>query len=663
MIKSLSNSLEMKRYYRKLQATNSKISEMKLEMQDLESERATNKPKHSAEIVFDFMLFGKFSKKRKAVDRFLAIRLETARIEILKLTSERHNLLKAIESEKEKNTQLDEQILRIQREKEDARIHLEQKQKAESEKLKKEEKERQRQEAAVKFEEGLESFLSKRKSNITRYSFKKLNEQEIQKTFENIQVIDSSNTIVRNEAKLHDPSKRAYLQDSVITESNKFFRSLNDTEIDNLDFPNFREWEILVRQHFKQCDQISTIEREISEQIQADELASSTLSNWDGELCHFIDIYKEKFMPISSKKTKFSVLIRDLNELVGYAEGCQERTQTIQDLQQKIDDKIKSQSEYLNMVRGLIRQDPCSYSNHFLAIIDFTKPYFDKCSKIKSVRSSGDILLGEFEISDFYTISAGSKANRALSIPPRIQSTILRYLYLLYKSDKSHNFSVYAVNLYGNWIDRRKGVAQNGIIGSISASPESLEELNFERLDVDECFKYLKGIKTTNLSDPTPIRPIIKFDLNDDRLIVTKDIKSLLDQGQNLANMPWEDFEHLVSQILAEEFTGIDVDIKTTKASRDKGVDAIIFDPNLITGGKIVVQAKRYNNTVNAAAVRELYGTILNEGANRGILITTSSFGKSSYEFAKDKPITLIDGSLLMQLIRKQGLGYKIELN
>lgn len=75
-----------------------------------------------------------------------------------------------------------------------------------------------------------------------------------------------------------------------------------------------------------------------------------------------------------------------------------------------------------------------------------------------------------------------------------------------------------------------------------------------------------------------------------------------------------------------------------------------------------MVQAKRYNNTVNAAAVRELYGTILNEGANRGILITTSSFGQSSYEFAKDKPITLIDGSLLMQLIRKQGLGYKIEL-
>ena len=126
--------------------------------------------------------------------------------------------------------------------------------------------------------------------------------------------------------------------------------------------------------------------------------------------------------------------------------------------------------------------------------------------------------------------------------------------------------------------------------------------------------------------------------------------------------MPWEDFEHLVAQILAEEFSGIDVDIKTTKASRDKGVDAVIFDPNLITGGKIVVQAKRYNNTVNAAAVRELYGTILNEGANRGILITTSSFGQSSYEFAKDKPITLIDGSLLMQLIRKQGLGYKIEL-
>lgn len=79
-------------------------------------------------------------------------------------------------------------------------------------------------------------------------------------------------------------------------------------------------------------------------------------------------------------------------------------------------------------------------------------------------------------------------------------------------------------------------------------------------------------------------------------------------------------------------------DVRVTQASRDGGVDAIIFDPDPLRGGKIAVQAKRYTNTVGVSAVRDLYGTVINEGANSGILITTSDYGHDSYEFAKDKP-------------------------
>jgi restriction system protein len=43
----------------------------------------------------------------------------------------------------------------------------------------------------------------------------------------------------------------------------------------------------------------------------------------------------------------------------------------------------------------------------------------------------------------------------------------------------------------------------------------------------------------------------------------------------------------------------------------------VIFNSDPLHGGKFVVQAKRYSNTVDVAAVRELYGTVLNEGANR----------------------------------------------
>jgi restriction system protein len=50
-----------------------------------------------------------------------------------------------------------------------------------------------------------------------------------------------------------------------------------------------------------------------------------------------------------------------------------------------------------------------------------------------------------------------------------------------------------------------------------------------------------------------------------------------------------------------------------------------------------VIQAKRYRNTVGVSAVRDLYGTMMNEGANKGILVTTSGYGRATYEGIKYK--------------------------
>jgi len=102
--------------------------------------------------------------------------------------------------------------------------------------------------------------------------------------------------------------------------------------------------------------------------------------------------------------------------------------------------------------------------------------------------------------------------------------------------------------------------------------------------------------------------------------------------------------------------------VKITRASRDWGVDAIAFDPDPIRGGKFVIQAKRYNDIVPVSAVRDLYGTMINEGASRGILVTTAYYGPESREFAKDKPITLIDGSNLVYMLSQHGYKARVEL-
>ncbi|MNW00747.1 Mrr restriction system protein [compost metagenome] len=82
-------------------------------------------------------------------------------------------------------------------------------------------------------------------------------------------------------------------------------------------------------------------------------------------------------------------------------------------------------------------------------------------------------------------------------------------------------------------------------------------------------------------------------------------------------------------------------------------MDAVAFDTRPILGGKVVIQAKRYRDTVGVSAVRDLYGTMMNEGATKGILVCTSGYGVDAYKFSQDKPIELIDGGGLLYLLRE----------
>jgi restriction system protein len=52
----------------------------------------------------------------------------------------------------------------------------------------------------------------------------------------------------------------------------------------------------------------------------------------------------------------------------------------------------------------------------------------------------------------------------------------------------------------------------------------------------------------------------------------------------------------------------------------------------------------------------------MNEGANKGILVTTSDYGPDAYGFAKGKPLTLLNGGNLLHLLEKHGHNFKIDL-
>jgi restriction system protein len=48
------------------------------------------------------------------------------------------------------------------------------------------------------------------------------------------------------------------------------------------------------------------------------------------------------------------------------------------------------------------------------------------------------------------------------------------------------------------------------------------------------------------------------------------------------------------------------------------------------------------------------------ERANKGILVTTSSYGPDAYDFAKGKQIELVDGGNLLYLLDQVGVKARI---
>lgn len=234
-----------------------------------------------------------------------------------------------------------------------------------------------------------------------------------------------------------------------------------------------------------------------------------------------------------------------------------------------------------------------------------------------------------------------------------IYSICLRSIYELCVSKRADEIKSVVFNGFVSAINKANGIKERKCILSLQVAKEEFLRVDLVNVDPKICFKSFKGVSAARLIDVSPVQPVLTFNKNDRRFIQGKDIQ--MNSGTNLASMDWEDFEHLVRELFEMEFAHNGGEVRVTQASRDGGVDAIVFDPDPLRGGKIVIQAKRYTNTVGVSAVRDLYGTVINEGANTGILITTSDYGHDSYEFAKDKPLKLLNGGHLLALLHKNG--------
>ncbi|MFI6447777.1 restriction endonuclease [Kitasatospora sp. NPDC050543] len=201
-----------------------------------------------------------------------------------------------------------------------------------------------------------------------------------------------------------------------------------------------------------------------------------------------------------------------------------------------------------------------------------------------------------------------------------------------------------------NATDPTTGQAVRACVVSVVAQRKDFADLVLDepRLDPQQCLHRLGATVSKHPHDLEPVTPIVEADLSRYRIITDTAVVATLDSRPDLLRMNPYDFERLVREL----FEAMGYETWRTQGSRDDGVDAVatLADP---TGSTIfAIQAKRSKNVVPVNTVRAMSGVMQDKDAGYGIVVTTSWFGKDSYDFAhRNGRLRLIDGRNLKALL------------
>jgi restriction system protein len=229
-----------------------------------------------------------------------------------------------------------------------------------------------------------------------------------------------------------------------------------------------------------------------------------------------------------------------------------------------------------------------------------------------------------------------------------VAQVTVRTLHEIFEADRDALIETMVFNAHVDTINAATGKPQNPCLITLMTTREEFLGRDFTHVDALACLLDLSASVSKSPAELVPVRPVLDFNMVDPRFVAEADVLSGLDQRPNLMDLKAGDFETLITNLFAK----MGLETRQTRPSRDGGVDCVAFDNRPIFGGKVIIQAKRYKNTVPVSAVRDLFGSVHNEGASKGILVTTSGYGKASFEFAKNKPLELISGSNLLYLLK-----------
>ncbi|MFD7894174.1 restriction endonuclease [Streptomyces sp. NPDC059743] len=234
-------------------------------------------------------------------------------------------------------------------------------------------------------------------------------------------------------------------------------------------------------------------------------------------------------------------------------------------------------------------------------VLNWELPKYDVVPEMKSVR---------------YMPSADQEKETARPVAQRralyrdvLAQCLLLVLHDLFAADEFGALDSVALNGFVDDHDPATGRRAHMFLATVMASRAIFAGLHLEQVNAVDCLvDGLRGQLSSRPDQGATVRPgRVPEDIGNG--VVTHGG----DEEPDLYEMDPIAFESLVADL----FRAMGMQAVTTQRSNDGGVDVDALDPAPIRGGKIVVQVKRYRNTVPPTAVRDLYGTVQDAGGIR----------------------------------------------
>jgi restriction system protein len=242
-----------------------------------------------------------------------------------------------------------------------------------------------------------------------------------------------------------------------------------------------------------------------------------------------------------------------------------------------------------------------------------------------------------------------------------VYQTVLRTIHEIFEGDYSETVSQACVNAMTVVTDPATGLDKDACIATCTAARDTFQTFDLARVKPRECFKALNGLVGRGPSSGVAVQPYRTIGTDsDDAVGIDLGDRGDAAAADDLLSMDPFAFEQLVGALFRRLFESEQATVEVTQQSGDGGIDVIVNDPNPIKGGKTIIQVKRYGGVIGVGYVRELYGTMTAERAAKGILVGTGHYGADARAFVSDKPITLIDGDSLLNLLREHGWHYRL---